>query len=234
MDCNSRAHVRVTPTLVLLKLLCRSLAGVMDVSSRQLQHLLHSCLSRWKDEEKLPGQRGCRAPGMCVPVLCPPRFRDSHMSAQHFQTHRHFRPWPRPRLSAVPVRAQQFCLPALTRLPPLPWRQLHRLRSGWTGPSTPADAGVDGGPESGRKRRSGRSPAGWRQGVSWPWQGGVRSARRPSPSRPLPAWRCAGLPRALEAPRPWFARLTLPGLAGAPRPLLAPPGRYLQCVQAGL
>lgn len=106
----------------------RSLIGVMDVSSRQLQHLLHSCLSRWKDEEKLPGQRGCRVGPRIVrvPVLQSSKFpRLAHVCPALPNT---------PSLPALAPPPARRCSvsrstvlsPALTRLPPLPWRQLHR------------------------------------------------------------------------------------------------------------
>ena len=102
----------------------------MDVSSRPQQRLLHSCLSRWKDEEK---KHNCRVRGdvvgpgsVRVPVLKSSKIRDSRMSAQHFQTHRHFRSWPRPPARRCSVSRSIILSPAPTRLPPLPWRQLHR------------------------------------------------------------------------------------------------------------
>lgn len=81
------------------------------------------------------------------------------MSAQHFQTHRHFRSWPRPPRSSLLFRfafnnfvpsPDPFPSAAMAAAPPLSKAEyLKRYLSG-------ADGGVDGGPESGRKRRKKR------------------------------------------------------------------------------
>lgn len=139
-----------------------SLVGVTDVASRPQQRLLHSSLSRWKDEEK---KHNCRvrgdvewAPSVRVPLLRPskiPRLAPVRPALPNVPS----RPVLAPPSSSPLFRfAFNSFVPspepspaaAMAAAPPLSKAEyLKRYLSG-------ADAGVDGGPESGRKRRKKR------------------------------------------------------------------------------
>ena len=219
MDCNSRAHVPNSSGAS--EAAGGSLVGVMDVASRPQQRLLHSCLSRWKDEEK---KLSCRvrgdaewAPWVCVlRFLSPPRFQDSHLSAQHCRTYRHFRLGPRPLARRCSVSRSTILSRAATRLPPLPWRPLYRSPRPSTWSVTclgqmPASTGALSPAASVAK--SGRSLAGPAARGELALAG--RGPRGPPPltfplrPRPALAGLLAGGP---GGPAPLTARLSLPVL----------------------